>query len=245
MVKYLKQEEKPALAYIDSEGEKSPTVMFLGGFRSDMEGTKATFLESKCLENGNSFIRFDYSGHGISEGNFEEGCISDWADDALRIFDSVTDGPVILVGSSMGGWISLLLALKRPERVHAIIGLAAAPDFTKIMEKKMTEAQKGELNEKGFFALDNDYSDEPYVITKKLIDDGREQCLLDKAIKVSCPVRLIQGKKDTDVHWETADKISQQLTSDDVQVILLDEADHRLSAPEELNVLHETLNSLI
>ena len=139
----------------------------------------------------------------------------------------------------------MLLALKRPERVHAIIGLAAAPDFTKIMEKKMTEAQKGELNEKGFFALDNDYSDEPYVITKKLIDDGREQCLLDKAIKVSCPVRLIQGKKDTDVHWETADKISQQLTSDDVQVILLDEADHRLSAPEELNVLHETLNSLI
>lgn len=241
MVKYLKREGKPSLAYVSSAGDKSPTVMFLGGFRSDMEGTKATFLESKCIEAGHPFIRFDYSGHGVSEGKFEDGCIGDWAEDALAILDELTDEPVVLVGSSMGGWISLLLALKRPDRIHAIVGLAAAPDFTKIMEEKMTSEQREELENKGFFALDNEYSDEPYVITKKLIDDGKEQCLLHSDINIKCPVRLIQGKKDTDVEWRTAEVIQDKLITNDVDVILLDDADHRLSAPEELDVLRQTV----
>ncbi|MEM9468544.1 MAG: alpha/beta hydrolase [Pseudomonadota bacterium] len=247
--KILKRETKPDLAYVKTPstetGSHLPTVMFLGGFRSDMEGTKALFLEEKCKKAGQAFIRFDYSGHGVSGGAFEEGCIGDWADDALAILDELTHGPVIFIGSSMGGWISLLLALKRPERVEAIIGLAAAPDFTKIMEQRMSDDQKKKLETDGFFALDNDYSDEPYVITKKLIEDGRAQCLLDETIDIQCPVRLIQGKKDTDVNWKTAEIIQDKLLSEDVDVILLYKADHRLSAPNELVVLSDTLDSLI
>lgn len=249
MVEYLKRENKPDLAYrvsnVAQNAENQPTVMFLGGFRSDMEGTKAQFLEDKAQELGLSYVRFDYSGHGVSKGDFQDGCIGDWAEDALSILDELTTGKVMLIGSSMGGWISLLLALKRPERIHSIVGLAAAPDFTKIMEEKMSDAQRQELEEKDFFALDNDYSDDPYVITKKLIDDGRNQCLLQGQIDIEVPVRLIQGKKDADVDWHTAERIKNSLSSRDVETIILDEADHRLSAPEELEVLYQTIKSLI
>lgn len=249
MAAYLKRENKPALAYCKKdhfkEDEGAPTIMFLGGFRSDMEGTKATFLEEKAGMLNLPFIRFDYSGHGLSEGRFDEGCIGDWADDALAILDEKTEGPVMLVGSSMGGWISLLLALKRPERIHSIIGLAAAPDFTKIMEERMSEAQSQALKENGFFALGNDYAEDPYIITEKLIQDGREQSLLDKTLDISVPVRFIQGKKDTDVDWRTPEKIKAVIQSQDVDIFLLDEADHRLSAPDELGVLYKTLKELL
>ena len=246
---YLEREKASNLAYVKYNAVEGaadlPTIMFLGGFRSDMEGTKALYLEEKCKERGQNFIRFDYSGHGASEGKFEEGCIGDWAADALDIFDQLTQGPVMLVGSSMGGWISLLIGLKRSKRVHSIIGLAAAPDFTKIMEERMDDEQKALLNSQGYFELPNDYSDDPYIITKRLIDDGRDQCLLNKAIDITVPVRLIQGKKDVDVQWETANKIKDCLVSDDVEVILLDDADHRLSSPDELQCLNETVEALL
>lgn len=249
MVAYLKRENKPDLAYRKTDAansdENRPTIMFLGGFRSDMEGTKAQFLDDMAKELGLSFIRFDYSGHGVSKGDFKDGCISDWADDAFSILDELTTGKTMLVGSSMGGWISLLLALKSSERIHSIVGLAAAPDFTKIMEEGMSDQQRQELEEKGYFALDNDYSDDPYMITKKMIEDGRDQFLLGKNIDVNVPVRLIQGKKDMDVDWHTAEKIKASLLSNDVEVILLDEADHRLSAPNELDVLSKTIRALL
>lgn len=247
MIQYLERKNKPNLAYVYHKGhdEKAPMIMFLGGFRSDMEGTKAVFLEDFCREAGISFVRFDYSGHGVSEGNFTDRCVGDWADDAQAILDHCNTGQVMLIGSSMGGWIALLLALKNKGCIHSIIGLAAAPDFTKIMEERMNDTQIGLLETQGYFALDNDYSDDPYIITKKLIEDGRVQGLLGRPIDLQCPVRLIQGKKDADVAWQTAETIKDAITHDNVKTILLDEADHRLSSPDQLNILKMTVEGLL
>ena len=249
MVTNLVRENLPNLAYVEFKPEENsknyPTMLFLGGFLSDMSGTKALFLESKCKEIGQPFIRFDYSGHGISEGKFIDGCIESWTQDALDIIDNLIVGKVMLVGSSMGGWISLLLALNIPDKVHSIIGLAAAPDFTKTMEERMNDSQRSMLKKQGYFELENDYSDDNYIITKKLIEDGRNQFVLDKDINISVPVRLIQGKKDVDVNWHTAEKIKNKITGDNVKLILLDQADHRLSAPKELDILYKTVCSLL
>lgn len=241
-VQFLKRENLPALAYHKSEGSaEKPAIVFLGGFRSDMEGTKALYLEEQCKAAGYCYVRFDYRGHGQSEGVFEEACISDWLADTLDILNHCTSGKIVLVGSSMGGWLSLLAALKIAERVQTIIGLAAAPDFTTWMERDMTPKQKAEMMEKGAIDLPNDYSDEPYIITRKLIEDGRENCLLNDDIDLNMPVRLIQGKKDADVPWEVAEQIKNAITGKDVQTIYIEEADHRLSSPEELEVLKRTL----
>lgn len=249
MVQFLERVAAPNLAYIktDSSGAGSdlPAVVFLGGFRSDMEGTKAIYLENKCKERGQAYVRFDYRGHGKSEGKFEEACISEWAQDAADILDHCISGDVILVGSSMGGWLSLLLGQKNPARIKAIIGLAAAPDFTTWMEAAMSDAQRGDLSDKGFFELPNDYDDAPYIITKKLIDDGRNNILLNSRIELEMPVRLIQGMKDADVEWQVAHRIKNAITGDDVEVILLEEADHRLSTPDQLEVLNQTLEKLL
>lgn len=248
MVEYLKRQNAPTLAYHHASGDRDkPTIVFLGGFRSDMGGTKAVYLEEQCITEGLSYVRFDYRGHGQSEGVFEESCIGEWLQDTLDIMGHCTSDAekVVVVGSSMGGWLSLLMALQRPQNVHAIIGLAAAPDFTTWMEQAMTEAQHREMMEQGFIALPNDYSDEPYIITRKLIEDGREHCLLNGTIHLDMPVRLIQGKKDTDVPWEVAAQIKDALTAKDVQVIYIEEADHRLSKPDELAVLRRTLFELL
>lgn len=245
MPDFLTRVDAPDLAYLATEGEKQPFVMFLGGFRSDMMGTKAQFLEEQCKKMELPYIRFDYRGHGQSDGVFEEACISDWTQDALDILDHCTKGEVILIGSSMGGWVSLLLALKRPERIKAIIGLAAAPDFTNWIEEAMNDEQRHDIETKGYFDLPNDYDDTPYIITKKLIEDGHINCLLDKENDIQCPVRLIQGMKDTDVEWQTAHRIKNALMSENVEVLLIEEADHRLSEPNQLEILKKTLNDLI
>lgn len=249
MTQFLQRDQAPNLAYVKTDsngaGADLPAVVFLGGFRSDMEGTKAIYLENKCKERGQAYVRFDYRGHGKSEGKFEDACISEWTKDAADIIKHCTQGNVILVGSSMGGWISLLLGRKKPDRVHAIIGLAAAPDFTTWMEAGMSDEQRQELNSKGFFELPNDYDDTPYTITKKLIEDGRENTLLTGSIDLEMPVRLIQGMKDTDVEWRVAHRIKNAIIGDDVEVILLEEADHRLSAPDELEVLNGTIEKLL
>ena len=244
MLEFLTRNQAPDLAYIKTDSVKSdlPTIVFLGGFRSDMEGTKATYLEEQCKKRGQGYVRFDYRGHGQSAGKFEDACISDWAQDALDIIDHCTVGPVILVGSSMGGWVSLLTAQKL-KRVEALVGLAAAPDFTIWMEEGMSAEQKQELKEKGFFYLPNDYGD-PYAITRKLLEDGRKNVLLDKEIKLDIPVRLIQGMKDADVEWQVAHRIKNAITGNDTEVILLENADHRLSSPEQLEVLNGTLEKL-
>lgn len=247
MMQFLERENAPHLAYIATsateESAKLPTVMFLGGFRSDMEGTKATYFEAQCKSRGQAYIRFDYRGHGSAKGKFEEACIGEWAQDAIDILDHCTSGPVLLVGSSMGGWISLLVAQQRAERICGIVGLAAAPDFTTWMEDAMSAEQKQELENKGFFELPNDY-DAPYIITKKLIEDGRNNALLGNEININVPVRLVQGKKDADVPWETAGRIKDALTSDDVDVILIEDADHRLSSPNQLALTDEVISTL-
>lgn len=245
MVKFLKRPDKPDLAYIYNEGEADlPPVMFLGGFRSDMQGTKAIYLEEECRKRGQTYLRFDYSGHGQSEGEFEEGCISDWAQDAHDVLMHCLDKPAILVGSSMGGWISLLLAVQYPKHVQAFIGLAAAPDFTTWMEEKMTQTQKDLLQSQGHFELENDYDESPYIITNRLIDDGRRNILLDKQINITAPVRLIQGKKDVDVPWEVAVRIKEKIKGQDTQITHIEEADHRLSSPEQLEILGKILKNL-
>ncbi len=249
MVNFLKREGAPTLAYVKTEasekGKKLPTILFLGGFRSDMQGSKATYLEALAKKRGQAYIRFDYRGHGQSEGVFDKACISDWAQDATDIIDHCINGQILLVGSSMGGWISLLAALKQPERIHSIVGLASAPDFTKWIEEGMNETQKNDIAHKGFFELPNDYDDAPYIITQKLIDDGRTQWLLNDKIAITAPVRLIQGKKDADVPWETANIIKSKLESNDVETIFIEDADHRLSSDEQLQIINAEIEKLL
>ena len=246
MVEFLKRDNAPDLAYVKTKttNHNLPDVVFLGGFRSDMEGTKAMYLEEQCKKRGQGYVRFDYRGHGKSKGVFEEACISEWAQDAQDIIEHCTSDAVILVGSSMGGWISLLTAQKS-DRVTGLIGLAAAPDFTLWMEAGMNEDQKQQLNNEGYFELPNDYDSEPYIITKKLIEDGRQNALLEQEIQIAIPVRLIQGMKDTDVEWQVAHRIKNVITGNDVEVILLENADHRLSTPDELQVLNNTLEGIL
>jgi pimeloyl-ACP methyl ester carboxylesterase len=226
---------------------KSPGVVFLGGFMSDMTGTKAMALEAYCQARGQAFLRFDYLGHGASSGNFADGTIGRWADDAMAALDQLTEGPQILIGSSMGGWTMLLTALARPERVCGLIGIAAAPDFTEdIMWNMFDDSQRKTLVEDGAVHIPSDYGDgEPYVISRTLIEDGRNNLLLTGDIAIDCPVRLLQGMKDTDVPWRTALAVADKLTGGDVEVILVKDGDHRLSEPQDLARLGVTLNRLI
>lgn len=242
---FLERKDHPTLAYnkISSSVAGRPTVLFLGGFRSDMQGTKAVFVEDFCKKHDLSSLRFDYRGHGASGGRFEESCIGDWKTDALDIFDALTDGPVLLIGSSMGGWIGLLLAIERSSRVCGFIGLAAAPDFTRDISPQMTDAHKAQMARDGYFDLVNDYGP-AYAITQRLLDDGEEHCLLNKTIPVTCPVRLIQGMKDTDVPYHKAEQILERLETADKKIYARPEGDHRLSTPEDLVLLEDMIAEL-
>jgi pimeloyl-ACP methyl ester carboxylesterase len=232
------------LAYHYTPG-RAPGVMFCGGFRSDMTGSKATTLESYCRGRGQAFLRFDYHAHGQTGGDFLEGSIGRWTQNALELFDHVMQGPAILVGSSMGGWIALNMALQRREYVKGILGIAAAPDFTeRLMWAGMTPAQQRDLMRDGVIYVPSLYGD-PYPITKLLIEDGRQHLLLDSPIPLTCPVRLVQGMKDPDVPWTYAHDIAEALESRDVQTMLIKEGDHRLSTPEDLHVLTFTLEKLL
>ncbi len=246
---YLSRQDKPKLAYAYTpagpEGEDYPLVMFLGGFRSDMSGTKATYFEQQCHQRGQAYLRFDYSGHGQSDGKFEQGTIGSWKEDALDVLDHITKGPVVLVGSSMGGWVALLVALARSGAVQGVVGIAAAPDFTQdLYENHFTPDQLNELEEKGFVEVPNDYSDEPYIYTRTLIEEGRVHCLLDKELKIDIPVRLIQGVQDPVVSWKTAMEIEKALKGAEVDVILIEDGDHSLSRPEDLTLIDKEIQSL-
>ncbi|HAD87656.1 MAG TPA: alpha/beta hydrolase [Rhodospirillaceae bacterium] len=234
------------IAYHQLAG-KSPGVMFLTGFKSDMTGGKALALEAHCRAQGRAFLRFDYTGHGQSSGVFEEGSIGAWAADAMTALDELAVGDHVLVGSSMGGWIMLLTALARKSRIRGLLGLAAAPDFTRdLMWNTFTEDQRRQLDRDGHVDLPNDYDDqEPYRISKPLIDDGWNQLLLDDRIELDIPVRLIHGLLDKDVPWKTALRIQEQLTSDDVEVQLVKNGGHRLSEPNDLDRMTRTLDALL
>ncbi len=245
-VKYLKRDDLPALAYrylpASGQGERLPPVLFCSGFRSDMEGTKALFLEESCRRSGQAFIRFDYSGHGQSEGVFEDGTISAWLEDTLAIIDHVLQKPFILVGSSMGGWIGLRAAQERPGLVHGMIGIAAAPDFTQdIYDQEMSDDQRAIMAAQGYIDVPNDYSPTPYRITRALIEDGRKHLLLDRPLTLDMPLLLIQGMQDTDVPWQKAYRIKNAMKDESLaEVFPVESGDHRLSRPEDLALL-ETL----
>lgn len=243
---FLTREDGHRIAYRHSTG-KQPGVLFLTGFKSDMEGGKALALEAYCAERGHAFTRFDYTGHGESDGVFEDGTIGEWASDAVRVLDEVTEGPQILVGSSMGGWVMLLAALARPDRVTGLVGIAAAPDFTRdLIPDRLTEEQKTSLTETGYCDIPNCYDDmEPYRIGKTLLDEGDAHILLDAEIPLDIPVRLIHGLLDEDVPWQTALKIMDKLKSADVEIQFVKSGDHRLSSDADIARLTRTVGALL
>ena len=233
------------LKYKLYEGD-GPVIVFLPGYKSDMSGTKATMLADYCLRNGRSCLLFDYSGHGVSDGEFIDGTIGRWALDACEVIkNTVNDDPVILVGSSMGGWIMLLCGIELKKQVVGMLGIAVAPDFTEdLMWKGFNKDQKAALEKNGVLYLPSDY-DEPFPVTYKAIVDGRENCLLDKQINIDCPTRLIHGMRDTDVPWQTSLNTLNQLRGKDVQLRLLKDGDHRLSNDEQLGIIKLMLQDLI
>jgi len=240
----LTLEDGRRLAYHRLPG-KSPGIVFLGGFASDMTGTKAIAIETLCRQTGQAFWRFDYSGHGASSGSFTDGTISSWTSDALSVIDDLTDGPLVLVGSSMGGWIMLNAALARPERVSGLIGLASAPDFTEeLIHRELDAEALAGLEKNGQATLPSDYG-EPYIITKALIEDGRDNLLLGGAIPITCPVRLLHGMLDTEVPPGTSLKLAACLETPDVTVAFIKHADHRLSDLASLSRIFLTIAEML
>jgi pimeloyl-ACP methyl ester carboxylesterase len=232
------------LAWIRQDG-RGPTIVFLPGFRSDMTGDKATRLAAFAAARGAAMLRFDYSGHGASGGSFLDGTIGRWAADALAVIDRLTTGPLILVGSSMGGWIALLTALARPDRVRALVGIAAAPDFTqRLMWDSMTPAERVTLIQDGILHIPSQYGT-PTPITRLLIEDGRDHLVLNRPIAFPGAVRLLHGQADPDVPWELALRIAERVESDDVEILLVKDGDHRLSRPRDLALLCRTVGALL
>lgn len=238
---YLQTPQGRRLAYFSTPG-KSPGVMFMGGFRSDMTGAKANALEHWCRQHGHAFLRFDYSGHGLSSGRFEEGSIGDWLEDAQEAFDNLTSGKQILVGSSLGGWIALLLASSRSSRIKALVTVACAADFTErlLWENMDTDTRQTLLSE-GMVLVPSDYDDQPYPITHHLIDEGRKHLLLDGPINLNCPISLLHGLSDKDVPWQISLDVTEQLIGHDVELTLIKRGDHRMSSTEDLQRLCATV----
>jgi pimeloyl-ACP methyl ester carboxylesterase len=239
------------IAYIEVGGRsiayrlrrgKVPTLVFLPGYASDMEGTKALALDAFAKQRGLAMLRLDYSGTGASKGRFEDGTLAAWLEDSLAAIDRLTEGPLIVIGSSMGGWIAHHLALLRPERVEALIGIAAAPDFT---EWGFSDAQKAELAERGRIEEPNPCGPESFVTTRAFWESGRRLRLLDQPIAIDCPVRLIHGEDDIDVPLEVAFRTMRQLRSADVQLNVIKGGGHRLSEPHEIDTILRTVAGLL
>jgi pimeloyl-ACP methyl ester carboxylesterase len=231
--RHLNLTGRPPVAFVHTPGT-TPTVLFLTGFRSDMTGGKALHLERHCARAGQGYLRFDYRGHGASGGRFEDGCTGDWCEDALAILDRVIQGPVVLVGSSMGGWIMLLAALRRPERVRGLVGIAAAPDFTHdLILPGLTPGRRQLLHRDGVLLAPSAYG-EPTPITRRLLEDGDRHLLLHGPIPIRCPIHLLHGQEDPDVPWQTSLRLAARLESPAVTVELVKDGDHRLSREEDL-----------
>lgn len=242
---YLDGPRGRRIAYHLTAGS-APCVVFLGGFKSDMDGTKAVHLEAWARNRGQGFLRLDYSGHGQSSGAFTDGCIGDWAEDAAAAVTRLTEGPVVLVGSSMGGWISLILARELKEKICGIVGIAAAPDFTEdSMWPGFSDAQRAELMETGQVSRPSEYSDDPYIITRRLIEDGRNRLVLRSPLNLPYPVRLLQGTADEDVDLSVALRLLDHTTGDDIRLTLVKGADHRFSTPDCLFLIEKTVEKVL
>lgn len=245
MPEVLVTPEGRRIAYAQSAGS-GPGVVFLGGFRSDMTGTKAQALEAWAKAQGRAFLRFDYSGHGQSSGDFLGGAIGDWAADALAAITALTTGPQVLVGSSMGGWISLLCCKALGERVAGLVTIAAAPDFTEdAMWAGFDAAQRVQLIEAGRVELPSEYSDGPYVITRRLIEEGREHLVLRSPLELPFPVRFLQGTADVDVPPATALRLLDHATGPDIRLTLVKGADHRFSTPDCLALIEAAVADVL
>lgn len=232
------------IAYHQTPGQ-GPGVVFLGGFKSDMTGTKAQDLQAWAIAQGRAFLRFDYSGHGQSSGDFLDGAIGDWAQDAMAVIAALTTGPQILVGSSMGGWIALLVARAMPERVCGLVGVAAAPDFTEdLMWALFTPAERAAMESQGRVEQPSEYDDQPYVITRRLIEDGRAHLVLRDPLALPFPVRLLQGTADTDVPPSVALRLLDHAESPDLRLVLVKGADHRFSTPECLALIRDSIAAI-
>lgn len=240
---FLRRPDAPALAYHHTPG-REPGVLFCGGFMSDMTGTKALALEAACGSSGRQYTRFDYSGHGQSEGAFTDGTIGQWAADARAILEQVASGPQIVVGSSMGGWIMLLLARAVPERIAGLVGIAPAPDFVMRMWEEFPEEVKQTLRRDGVYRRPSEYSDEPYAITMNLIEEGRKNLILQQPLPLTCPVRILHGMRDPDVPWKLSLELVEKLESDDVVLTYVKSGDHRLSEPADIARLIATVEEV-
>jgi pimeloyl-ACP methyl ester carboxylesterase len=241
---YMETPQGRRIAYHKTDG-MGPVIVFLGGLKSDMQGTKAIHLEAWAQAQGRAFLRFDYSGHGESSETFEDGCIGDWHEDTLAAVAALTDGPIVPVGSSMGGWQALLLARAVPERIAGMVTIAAAPDFTEDgYWASFTDAQKAELDAQGYVELPSDYM-EPYRISKRMIEDGRTRLVLRSPLALPFPVRCLQGTADTAVSTETALRLLDHAECADMRLTLVKDADHRFSDEACLKLIEAALEEVL
>ncbi len=246
MTSHFKLANQQQISYCHTPGE-SPGVIYFCGFNSDKESNKALAVEQCCQEWGHAFLRFDYRGLGESSGDFKNFTISDWFKDACTVMEHLTEGPQIIVGSSMGGWIAALVAKAMPQRIHAIITLAAAPDFTTRVTSELSQQQQKELEKNGIVYIPCDFqADETFPITQKLIDDGNQNCLvLNQSIPFNGPIRMIHSLRDGDVPWKSSLQLAECFTSEDIHIELIKDGDHRLSRDEDLLLLKQKLFELI
>ncbi|KAA3626451.1 MAG: alpha/beta hydrolase [Proteobacteria bacterium] len=220
--------------------------MFLGGYHSEMTGTKGEWLADYCRRTGRAYLRLDYSGHGLSGGDFADGTIGGWCRDALTVMERRVSGPCILVGSSMGGWIMLLVARELGDRVRGMVGIAAAPDFTRdLMWNAFDSSTRQRLETEGIVYLESDYDDTKIPVRREFIEDGNRHLLLDAPIPIRCPVHLLHGRKDPDVPWQTAERLMEGLESEAVTVSYFKDGDHRLSEPRYLEFLGRALDAMV
>lgn len=236
--------ETRRLAYDQTSG-RGPGVVFLSGFNSTKDGTKALYLEDWAKRAGRAYLRFDYSGHGASSGDFEEGTIGQWSEDAAAIIESLTDGPQIIVGSSMGGWIACLLLRRMPERFAGLVTIAAAPDFTETRYWSGFDAEtRAKLMTTGAVQVDSPYDERPYTITRKLIEEARNHLILSRPLTAPCPVRILHGTEDAAIPVSTGYELFDHVSGSDIRMTVVKGADHRFSSPECISLISRTVEDI-
>lgn len=243
----LKKGNENFIAYnrFDQQNKNLPELLFLGGFKSDMTGAKATFLGELCQNRGQTFTRFDYFGHGQSSGDFSQGTIGGWLSDTLTVIDQLTEGPLILVGSSMGGWLMCLAALARPERIHGLIGIASAPDFTEeLIWAGLTDTQRQAFLSQGIIQAPSQYENQGFPITLQLVEEARSHLILPKALPIKCPVHLIHGDNDRDVPAELSHRLAKNIQSPELTLTFIKGGDHRLNTPLAFGRLSSLIHEL-